>query len=108
MLTNGSANGNVATLDPSVLSPLDGNAPTAKAADMTKFFAINQTGIVTWVVDQYPYTEPRIPILFGNSSDGWQANSTIHMPLNSTIDIIMTVANDSMDIVRSFPYLSFQ
>jgi hypothetical protein len=99
MLTNGSSNGKVAMLDPSLLSPFDGNKPPAKMADVTKVFAINQTGIVEWVVDRYPYTESTTPILFGNKSDAWRANTTIHMPFNSTIDIIMTVANDSMDTV---------
>lgn len=97
MLTNGSATASTATLDPSLLSPFDGNAPPNTAADLTKLFAISQTGIVTWVVDSYPYAESTTPILFGNSSDGWQANTTVHLPFNSTIDIIMTVANDSMD-----------
>lgn len=99
MLTNGSATAGTATLDPSLLSPFDGNAPPNTAADLTKLFAISQTGIVTWVVDSYPYTESTTPVLFGNSSDGWQANTTVHLPFNSTIDIIMTVANDSMDTV---------
>jgi hypothetical protein len=99
MFINGSAIGGAATLDPSLLSPFDGNAPLRKMADLTKFFSISQTGIVTWVVDRYPYTESTIPILFGNSSDGWLANTTIQMPFNSTIDIVMTIANDSMDTV---------
>ncbi len=102
MLTNGSATTGVATLDSSLLSPFDGNEPPATAADLTKFFAISQTGIVTWVVNNHPYAEPTTPILFGNISDGWQANTTLHMPFNSTIDIVMTVSNDSMDTV-SYP-----
>src|SRR4051812_16653869 len=48
MLTNGSATAGIATLDPSLLSPFDGNAPRNTVADLTKFFAISQTGIVTW------------------------------------------------------------
>jgi len=99
MLTNGSATAGVETLDSSLLSPFDGNKPPTTAADLTKFFAISQTGIVTWVVDNYPYAESTTPILFGNISDGWLANTTVHMPFNSTIDIIMTVSNDSMDTV---------
>jgi hypothetical protein len=106
MLANGSASGGVATLDPSLLSLFGSSIPFRKVADLTKFFVINQTGIVTWVVDGYPYTEPTTPILFGDGSDGWQANSTVHMPFNSTIDVIMTIANDSMDMVGSFLQLS--
>ncbi len=99
MLTNGSAKGEVAILDSALLSPFDTNKPPPKVADVTKVFAINQTNIVEWVVDRYPYSEPTIPIVFGEKSDAWQANTTIHMPFNSTIDLIMTVANDSMDTV---------
>ncbi len=99
MLRNGSAKLNVSELDPALLHPFDGNRPPSRIADLTKFFTINQTGIVTWVVDRYPYSEPTTPILYGNSSDGWQANTTIHMPFNSTIDIVMRIANDSMDMV---------
>lgn len=99
MMTNGSAKRDVSVLNPSLLSPFDGNKPPAKMADVTKIFAINQTGIVEWVVDRYPYSEPTTPILFGNRSEAWQANTTIHVPFNSTIDIIMIVANGSMDTV---------
>ena len=102
MLTNGSARGDVATLNPSLLSPFDGNKPPTNAADLTKSFTINQTGITEWVMNGYPFVEPKTPILFGNVSDGWQANTTIHMPFNSTVDIVMTIANDSMDTVSYF------
>jgi len=96
-LVNGSAKGDVTQLDPAMLAPFDGNKPPFKEADFTKGFQISQTGIVEWVVDKYPYSEAKVPILFGNSSDGWMANSTLHMPFNSTIDIIMTISNSSMD-----------
>merc|ERR1711939_1106340 len=85
-LVNGSAKGDVTQLDPAMLAPFDGNKPPFKEADFTKGFQISQTGIVEWVVDKYPYSEAKVPILFGNSSDGWMANSTLHMPFNSTID----------------------
>ncbi|KFY32044.1 hypothetical protein V493_00559 [Pseudogymnoascus sp. VKM F-4281 (FW-2241)] len=97
MLTNGSAKGDVAALNPSLLSPFDGNKPPTNAADLTKSFAISQTGVTEWVIDGYPFAEPTTPILLGNVSDGWQTNTTIYMPFNSTIDIIMTISKDSMD-----------
>jgi len=97
MLTNGSAKGDVATLNPSLLSPFDGNKPPTNAANLTKSFAISQTGVTEWIIDGYPFAEPKTPILLGNVSDGWQANTTVYMPFNSTIDIIMTIAKDSMD-----------
>ena len=99
MLTNGSAKGDVATLNPSLLSPFDGNKPPTNAANLTKSFAISQTGVTEWIIDGYPFAEPKTPILLGNVSDGWQANTTVYMPFNSTIDIIMTIAKDSMDTV---------
>lgn len=98
-LVNGSAKGDATQLDPAMLAPFDGNRPPSKKADLTKSFQISQTGIVEWVVDKYPYSEAKVPIIFGNSSDGWVAGSTLHVPFNSTIDIIMTIANDSMDMV---------
>jgi len=97
MLTNGSAKADVATLNPSLLSPFDGNKPPTNAADLTKSFAISQTGVTEWVIDGYPFAEPKTPILLGNVSDGWQANTTVYLPFNSTIDIIMTISKDSMD-----------
>ncbi|KFY03310.1 hypothetical protein V490_00216 [Pseudogymnoascus sp. VKM F-3557] len=98
-LVNGSAKGDATQLDPATLAPFDGNRPPSKKADLTKRLQISQTGIVEWVVDKYPYSEAKVPIVFGNSSDGWMAGSTLHMPYNSTIDIIMTIANDSMDMM---------
>jgi hypothetical protein len=50
-----------------------------------------------------PFVEPKTPILLGNVSDGWQATTTVLMPFNSTIDIIMTISKDSIDTV-SHPY----
>lgn len=99
MLANGSAVPGALTLDDTMLSPFSGNKPPCKAADLTKSFAISQTGIVKWVVDQYPYSEARTPILYGNASEGWMANTTRHLPFNSTVDIVMTIASGSMDTV---------
>ncbi len=99
MLTNGSATQDANELVESRLAPFEGNTPPTTAADVTRFFNINQTDIVTWVVDQYPYAEPTIPIIYGNMSDGWNANTTLHSPTNSTVDIVMNVANGSLDTV---------
>ena len=104
MLINGSAIANVSSLDATLLHPFDGNTPPSGAADVTKVFVINQTDVVTWVVDRYPYVEAATRILFGNLLLGWNANTTTHLPFNSTIDIIMTVANNSMD-TASLPHL---
>ncbi|KAJ5418698.1 uncharacterized protein N7487_002248 [Penicillium crustosum] len=97
MLTNGSAKPDTSVLNPQLLSPFAPVNPPSSPADQTYTFTINQTDIVTWVVNDASYSEPKIPIIQGNVSDGWQANTTIHVPSNSTIDIIMRIANDSMD-----------
>merc|ERR1712000_188033 len=97
MLVNGSAKLNASELDDQMLAPFDGNAPPSGPSDVTELFAINQTDIVTWVVNGQPFSEPQSPIIYGNASDGWNAATTLHMPGNSTIDLIMHVANDSMD-----------
>ncbi len=99
MLVNGSAKPDVSELDERQLAPFEQNMPPSAPADMTRIFTINQTDVVAWVVDGYPYSEPETPIIYGNASDGWAANTTLHMPYNSTIDIIMRIANDSMDTV---------
>ncbi|EON65842.1 hypothetical protein W97_05084 [Coniosporium apollinis CBS 100218] len=98
MLTNGSAKLNASELDVTLLAAFDGNIPPSTPADTTLSFMINQTDIVTWVVDGSPYLEPERPILYGNASDGWNANTTYHLPSNSTVDIIMNIANDSLDM----------
>merc|ERR1712093_661908 len=59
--------------------------------------AKSKTGVTEWIIDGYPFAEPKTPILLGNVSDGWQANTTVYLPFNSTIDIIMTISKDSMD-----------
>ena len=99
MLKNGSATNNASTLDVTLLHPFESTSPRSGMADITKTFNISQTGIVTWVLDKDPYTEAKTPVLYGNSSEGWNANTTLHLPYNSTVDIIMSVADDSMDKV---------
>jgi hypothetical protein len=99
MFTNGSAKHGNTTLVEAKLSPFEGNRPPSKAADVTRLFEVNQTDIVTWVVDRHPYSEAKVPIIYGNASDSWQANTTLHMPSNSTVDIVMSIANGSMDTV---------
>ena len=98
-LRNGSAVSGASVLAPLSLYPLSSNAPPRFSADLTKHLIINQTGITTWVLNHSPYSEPKTPILYGNSSDGWNAETTLHFPSNKTVDLITTIANDSMDIV---------
>ncbi|THW31058.1 hypothetical protein D6D22_10385 [Aureobasidium pullulans] len=97
MLVNGSAKGAASSLVAESLAPFERTPPPAGRAVETKHFNISQTDIVVWVVNGYPYSEPKTPIIYGNVSDGWNANTTLHMPFNSTVDIIMRIANDSMD-----------
>lgn len=99
MLKNGSAIMNASTLDTALLHPFQSNSPPPGMAHITKAFNISQTSIVTWAMNRDPYTEAVTPVLYGNSSDGWNAKTTVHLPSNSTIDVIMAVADDSMDKV---------
>lgn len=99
MLTNGSAKPDASVINPQLLSPFTPTSPPSGPAHQTHNFMINQTGIVTWVLNDAPFSDPKIPIIQGNVSDGWLAKTTIHMPFNSTIDIIMRIASDSMDMV---------
>ena len=88
-------------LDPQALSPFeDSISPPSGPADKTLSFSINQTDITTWVIDRFPFSEPKVPIVYGDVSEGWKSNTTIHVPLNSTIDIIMNISNKSLDMVR--------
>lgn len=103
MLLNGSAKGNASILNTALLQPFQSNSPPSERAHMTKTFNVSQTGIVTWVMNHTAYTEASTPILYGNSSDGWDVETTLHLPLNSTVDIIMAVAENSMDKVRPSP-----
>ena len=99
MLTNGSAKPDASVINPQLLSPFTPTSPPSGPAHQTHNFMINQTGNVTWVLNDAPFSDPKIPIIQGNVSDGWLAKTTIHMPFNSTIDIIMRIASDSMDMV---------
>ncbi|OJJ54694.1 hypothetical protein ASPSYDRAFT_49808 [Aspergillus sydowii CBS 593.65] len=99
MLLNGSAKSDAYVINPQLLSPFTPTSPPPGPAHQTHNFLINQTGVVTWVLNDAPYSDPRIPIVQGKVSDGWLAKTTIHMPFNSTIDIIMRIANNSMDVM---------
>ena len=102
MLTNGSAKQGMTELSPLELSPYVGNRPPPGTAYQTHSFTINQIDVVTWVVNRAPFVEPKIPIIEGSASEGWKADTTIHIPFNITIDIIMGIANNSMDKVGHF------
>ncbi|KAI8711484.1 hypothetical protein NCS52_01412000 [Fusarium sp. LHS14.1] len=98
MYINGSAKADAALLDPSALSPFDNDtAPPSGESHKSLSFAVSQTDFVTWVIDRAPFMEPDIPIIYGGNSSGWDANTTIHLPINSTIDIIMRISSKSMD-----------
>ncbi|KIV94133.1 hypothetical protein, variant 2 [Exophiala mesophila] len=97
MLVNGSATSGTVELDDQTLAPFMGNTAPSGAANVTRHFAINQTDIVTWVANREPFVEPARPIIYGSVSDGWNATTTLLTPANATVDIIMKVANDSMD-----------
>jgi len=97
ILVNGSAKPTASTLRPQNLGPFDVIAPPRHNNVATRVLDINQTGIVSWVVDRYSYSEPKVPVIYGNISDGWTASTTMFMPFNTTIDLIMKVAPDSMD-----------
>merc|ERR1712000_30665 len=62
-----------------------------------------RTELQTWtecrVISDQPYSEPRRPIIYGNASDAWESATTLHLPGNSTVDLVMHVANDSMDVM---------
>ncbi len=96
-LRNGSAVAGASVLSALSLHPFASTPPPP--ADLTRHLIINQTGITTWVLNHSPYSESKVPILYGNSSDGWNAETTIHFASNKTVDIIMRIANDSMDMV---------
>ncbi|KAF5579807.1 Cupredoxin [Fusarium pseudocircinatum] len=97
---NGSAKADAVLLDPSALSPFDGHdSPPSGRPDKTLYFVVNQTDIVTWVIDRAPFSEPDVPIIYGENSSGWNSNTTIHLPINSTIDIILSISNQSLDMM---------
>lgn len=100
MFINGSAKVDVALLDPQTISPFEESiSPPSGDANKTLSFAINQTDIATWVIDDSPFREPSTPIIYGEASSGWNSSTTIHLPLNSTIDVILNISNRSMDTV---------
>jgi len=99
MLVNGSAKLDAPELDDHNLPPFESVTPPTGSPDLTQLFSINQTGIVTWVISDQPYSEPRRPIIYGNASDAWESATTLHLPGNSTVDLVMHVANDSMDVM---------
>ncbi|KAF4469744.1 hypothetical protein FALBO_3355 [Fusarium albosuccineum] len=97
---NGSAKSDASVVKPEKLTPFEDDAsPPGGAAYRTLNFSINQTDVTTWVVNKAPFAEPSVPIVYGDASAGWQSNTTIHLPINSTIDIIMNISNKSMDVM---------
>ena len=102
MFVNGSAKVGATRLDPQDLSPFEkaNNDPPVGPADKSLSFVIDQTDIVTWEIDRAPFREPDIPVIYGEVSSGWNSSTTMHLPLNSTIDIILNSSNRSMDTVR--------
>ncbi|KAL9567382.1 hypothetical protein ACKAV7_008457 [Fusarium commune] len=109
MYINGSAKADAALLDPSALSAFDGhNSPPSGRPDKTLSFVVSQTDIVTWVIDRAPFSEPDVPIIYGENSSGWISSTTMHLPINSTIDIIMNISNQSMDVVMARDYFRMQ
>ncbi|KAK0615537.1 Laccase abr2 [Lasiodiplodia hormozganensis] len=110
MLSNGSATSNATLLSEQDLVLAEPASPPCHA-DITYNFFINQTDATTWALNGTPYQTTQVPLLYSNTSDGWNASTTLHVPLNSTVDIILQIANDSMDAVslaqtRPLAYLS--
>lgn len=101
MLVNGSAKAGQSTLDEKVVAPFEGHIPPTGPANTTLNFQISQTDPVVWVVNKAPYTEAKVPIIKGPMSDGWNLDTTYHLPYNKTVDIIMNIAQGSMDTVSS-------
>lgn len=97
MLVNGSAMLDAVVLDDKALASFEDNTATPGIADLTRYFAINLTEIVTWVVNGEPFSEPSRPIVYGSASDGWNASTTLFNSPNTTVDLIIKVANGSMD-----------
>lgn len=100
MLLNGSAANSATMLDPSIVIPWEPPEIPPAAAKHTKInqkYVVSQTAVDTWVVDNLPFQSPDVPLIEGNKSDGWRAATTKHFPGNTTIDIILQIANDSLD-----------
>ena len=96
MSINGSAKSDSVVLNESALNPFP-PLPPPSVADVSFHFTINQTEPTVWVINSQPFVDPVVPILFGNTSDGWHANTTYFAPLNATIDLVISIANDSLD-----------
>ncbi|KAG9250362.1 multicopper oxidase-domain-containing protein [Emericellopsis atlantica] len=98
MYVNGSAKSGAALLDALALTPFENNlSPPSGLADKTLSFMVNQTDILSWVIDRAPFEEPSIPIIYGNISLGWDSVTTRYLPINLTIDIVMGILNQSLD-----------
>merc|ERR1712000_93630 len=100
MYINGTAKADAKLLNLSALAPFEKKkSPPPGPADRTLSLIVNQTDVVTWAIDRVPYKEPDVPIVYGDISDGWNSNTPRHLPINSTIDIIMGISNKSMDMM---------
>ncbi|KAJ6446856.1 MICOS complex subunit mic19 [Purpureocillium lavendulum] len=98
MQLNGSAVHGATVLDAAGLGPFESNvAPPSGPAGTTLSFEVNQTDITTWALNSEPFQEPDTAIINRERSSGWTANTTYHLPLNTTVDIILHVSNRSMD-----------
>ena|SRR5579862_3780420 len=96
MYLNGSAISGAINLNSSSLAPFATNAPPS-TADVTYNFVINQTDTTIWQINAQPFVDPIVPILFGNASEGWTANTTYFVPDNAVVDLVLSIANDSLD-----------
>jgi len=100
MRTHGSAKVNSSTLSERLLSPLGGTMPPTTLA------TIHNTAlhdIPSRCHDlggkQGPVLRAEIPIIYGNVSDAWNADTTLNLPLTPTTALTLRIANDSKDTV---------
>jgi L-ascorbate oxidase len=96
MYLNGSAKSDASNLNESALSPFPAKPPPP-TADVSFNFVINQTEPTVWVVNSQPFVDPLVPILFGNASAGWTANTTYFVPNQAVVDLVISISNDSLD-----------
>lgn len=96
---NGSAKTGVVELMPEMLEPFPGNPPPQGAAGKFVRFDIAMTMPTVWQVANTTFVEPVVPVLYGNSSSGFNANYTVHVPANTTVDVLMQVSPESMDLM---------
>lgn len=100
MRINGSAIDGASVLDAPDLSPFDADvSPPPGPAGTTLSFQVNQTDTTVWALNGKPFEEPNTAIIHGERSSGWTADTTYHLPWNTTVDIILNVSNRSMDQV---------